>query len=274
MGQRKNAAFVPHDSFKTPHLNDNFMDCWLILRKYTEARIGLHRIGHAISTKELLELKLAQGLAHDAVKAEWNLSGFDKKLKKVGEKPLKVRSEINSKEQYLRFPNLGKILNKSDYKKLSDRSKKSSVDIAFIMTDGLSPKAADAHMIPFWLIFKKMFTKRLNDLKIVLVLVPFGRVALSDEIGRALKAKVSVILVGERPGLSAFDSLGIYLTYGPKAGNTDANRNCISNIHPPQGLNYEEAAEQLIDLLGKALRLKLSGVNLKPDYTHIIEHHT
>lgn len=137
------------------------------------------------------------------------------------------------------------------------------MDIAFIATDGLSPKGIDNHLIPFWETFKPLLKKNLGDLKVALVLVPFGRVAISDEIGSALKARESVIFVGERPGLSSFDSLGIYMTYNPKHGNTDANRNCISNIHPPEGLSYESAAEKLIDLLKESFRLKLSGVNLK-----------
>lgn len=233
------------------------------LREYTQARIGLHRTGHAISTKELLEFKLAQALAHDAVKQIWDVTCFEKKLKRTGEKPLIVRSEVNSKECYLRFPNLGRLLHKSDYNKLVNYSKKHRVDIVFIMTDGLSPKAIDTHMIPFWHELKQMLIEHLDGLKIALVLVPFGRVALSDEIGSALKAKISVIFVGERPGLSAFDSLGIYMTYAPKHGNTDIKRNCISNIHPPQGLAYTLAAQKLIDLLKASLQLKLSGINLK-----------
>lgn len=239
------------------------MSLWEQLKEHTQARIGLHRVGHAISTKELLEFKLAQALAHDAVQETWDLDRFEKVLEKIGEKPLIVYSEVSSRDQYLKYPNLGRLLDEASRTRLFHYAKTHPVDIAFIATDGLSPKGIDNHMIPFWKVFLPLLKKHLGDLKVTLVLVPFGRVAISDEIGSALKARESVIFVGERPGLSSFDSLGIYVTYNPKHGNTDANRNCISNIHPPEGLSYELAAEKLINLLKESFRLKLSGVNLK-----------
>ena len=239
------------------------MNLWEQLKEHTQARIGLHRIGHAISTKELLEFKLAQAFAHDAVQETWDVQRFRMALEKIGEKPLMVNSEVSSRDQYLKYPNLGRLLDEPSRSQLFNYAQMHSVDIAFIATDGLSPKGIDNHMISLWKTLKTLLGKKLDDLKLALVVVPFGRVAISDEIGSALNAKASVIFVGERPGLSSFDSLGIYMTYNPRHGNTDANRNCISNIHPPEGLSYVSASEKLVDLLRESFRMKLSGVNLK-----------
>lgn len=209
------------------------MNLWDKLKEHTEARIGLHRQGHSISTKELLEFQLAHALARDAVIAPWDIEATERAFWSLDEKPILLETSVSHREQYLKFPNLGRELSIHSKATLQ---KEVSVDIVFIVTDGLSSHAIDTHLIPFWKVLKPAIISAFPKLKTALVFVPFGRVALSDEIGEILKAKLSIIIVGERPGLTSVDSLGIYLTYGPKKGNTDANRNCISNIHPPGGV--------------------------------------
>lgn len=247
------------------------MNLWDQLKEHTQARIGLNRTGHSVSTHDLLEFQLAHAFARDTVHETWDVARFEKKIKALGEKPLLVKTAVEVRELYLKFPNLGRTLNKDSREKLIKHRLKNPVDIAFIITDGLSPRAIDRHALPFWKTLKPLFKTTLGNLKMALVVAPFGRVALSDDIGKALGAKMSVMLVGERPGLSSVDSLGIYLTYAPKPGNTDANRNCISNVHPPEGMAYASAAEKLLYLMGESLRLKLSGVSLKEEEGRLIE---
>lgn len=239
------------------------MDPWKQLKGFTQARIGLHRVGHSLSTKDLLDFQTAHALAHSAVNKIWDIDCFEKKIKKLNKNTIRVETAVSIKEQYLKFPTLGRVLTPNSREKLVKYSKQHHTDIVFIMTDGLSVPAIDAHAIPLWRALQPLLHSMLGELKITLVLAPYGRVALSDDVGHALGAKMSVIFVGERPGLSSIDSLGIYLTYHPKKGNCDANRNCISNVHPPDGLSYENAAEKLMFLITESLRLKLSGVNLK-----------
>jgi ethanolamine ammonia-lyase small subunit len=137
-----------------------------------------------------------------------------------------------------------------------------AADIAFSVSDGLSAAAIDAHFLPLW---EKIETalKAGRLTRFPLVLVPFGRVAVGDAIGEALGAKLSVIFIGERPGLTSADSLGIYLTYQPRRGTPDASRNCLSNIRPPEGMGYELASEKLLYYVRESLRRQISGVTLK-----------
>lgn len=247
------------------------MDLWQQLKESTQARIGLHRIGHSLSTRDLLDFQTAHALAHSAVNEVWDVSLFEKKLKQLGEKPIQVDTAVSIREQYLKFPTLGRILTSQSRERLIKYRKRRHTDIVFIITDGLSVPAINTHAIPFWRVLQPLVHSMLGELKTTIVLAPYGRVALSDDIGKALGATLSVILVGERPGLSSVNSLGIYLTYHPKKGNSDANRNCISNIHPPEGLSYEMAAEKLMFLMTESLRLKLSGVRLKEANCHLTD---
>lgn len=233
-------------------------DPWKRLRSFTQARIGLSRSGHAVSTKELLRFQRAHAEARDAVHNTWNVAQFAKQLNALGENNITVKSQITDRHQFLKRPDLGRKLNPEDHSKL----KPTDSDLTFIISDGLSAKSIDKHALGFW----KTLSPLLEKEKLTygpIVLAPFSRVAISDEIGSLTKAKIAVILIGERPGLSSNDSLGIYLTYGPKPGNHDASRNCISNIRPPDGLSYQLAAAKLIYLLKESLRLQISGVKLK-----------
>jgi ethanolamine ammonia-lyase small subunit len=238
---------------------------WEHLRELTQARVGLERIGHSIATRDVLDFQVSHALARDSVKAVWDVAAFESKLKKAKEKPILVKTKVSIREQYLKFPSLGRRLCDKNREKLLKWGKRHPVDIVFIVSDGLSVRAVDTHFIPFWKVFKPLMLEAFRDEKTALVVAPFGRVALSDDIGETLGAKASVILIGERPGLSSVDSLGIYLTYHPQKKHTDADRNCISNIHPPEGLSYLQAAKKLLFLLNESFRLGFSGVHLKEE---------
>lgn len=243
------------------------MTLWDELKEHTQARIGLHRTGHSVSTEEQLAFQAAHALARDAVHEVWNVDAFEKRLEELGEKPLIAHSGIDDRETYLKFPNLGRVLDDSSRSRFVKYKASHPIDIVFIFTDGLSPRALNSHAISFWKAFKPVLNKAF---RYAMVLVPFGRVALSDDIGEALGAKMSVMFVGERPGLSSADSLGIYLTYAPKVENTDSQRNCISNIHPPEGLSYATGVEKLSYLISECMSRKLSGVDIKEESDHLL----
>lgn len=229
---------------------------------FTKARVVLDQKSSAISTQQILKFNVDLALAHDAVHAMWSTDALKDDLKKNSESVIQVATQITSREQYLKRPDLGRILDEKSLRHL--QSMNLSCDIVFIVSDGLSASAINNHFLPLWLNIKESLSP--YDFRIApLVLAPFSRVALSDEVGFYLNSKVSIILVGERPGLTAADSLGIYLTYGPKPGNSDSNRNCISNIRPPDGLSYELAAEKLLFLILESFERKISGVSLKEE---------
>lgn len=235
-------------------------DFW---QNWTKARIDLGRTGHALLTSEVLALRWAHALAKDAVLASWQEKLTLDELKALGEKPLLLCSKITDRQEYLKRPDLGRRLSEKSAKKLLSLKSK-QYDVVFVISDGLSKDAIEHHLIPFWIIFKAQLNN--FSLKVApLMLIPFSRVAIADEVGSLLGAKLSVILIGERPGLSSFDSLSAYLTYNPQPKNTDSQRNCISNIGPPKGFSYEIAAEKLIYLIRESLQRKLSGVSLKEE---------
>jgi ethanolamine ammonia-lyase small subunit len=177
----------------------------------------------------------------------------------LGDRELvEVRSRAASRETYLQRPDLGRLLEKSDEKLLA----KADWEVAIIIGDGLSATAVHRHAAPLVL---ELF-ERLPDWRIApLVVARHARVALGDEIGTAQAAKLTVILIGERPGLTAPDSLGAYITWAPRRGRVDSERNCVSNIRPPHGQSYAEAANRIVWLMRQARARKLTGVNLKDD---------
>lgn len=228
------------------------------LKDFTNARIGLEKSGISIKTKELLKLKSALAKAHDAVLGEWNWCCLQNNLKDL--KTLILHSQVRSKSLYLERPDLGKVLDPLSEQELLSLAK--GYDIACIVSDGLSATAISHHFLPLW----KLFDERLQKSKFSrapLCLVPFGRVAISDEIAFRLNAKLAIMFIGERPGLSAPDSLGIYLSYNPHPLKKDSERNCISNIHIPHGLSYEQACDKLWYLIRESMKHKISGVGLK-----------
>lgn len=244
-------------------------DAWLALRRFTRARIALGRAGHAVPTRELLDFQLAHAQARDAVHFAWDIDAFAGQVRELGEKALILATPVTDRNEYLRRPDLGRIVTEESRNRLMCVST-DETDVALIITNGLSSTAVNRHGLALLKAIVNGY--RARHLRIApITLVANGRVALLDDIGSALAARVAVIIVGERPGLSAADSLGIYLTYAPQPGNSDAVRNCISNIRPPEGLSYEAAAGKLFYLTDEALRRKISGVALKDESTGLLD---
>ena len=238
-------------------------DSWVALRRFTQARIALGRAGHALPSQVQLEIRLAHAQARDAVHLSWDIYGCAERLRGLGEEALILDTAVANRDEYLRRPDLGRTLSKESRSRLRDVAD-GGADVALIVSNGLSSTAVERHGIG--LLHAIINRYRTRGISIApLCLVANGRVALSDVIGKALAARAAVIIVGERPGLSAADSLGVYLTFAPHAGNTDAQRNCISNIRPPEGLSYAAAAAKLLYLTEEALRRGISGVSLKDD---------
>ena len=244
-------------------------DPWTDLRQFTQARIALGRAGHALPTQALLDFQLAHAEARDAVHFAWDINAFAGQVQELGKEVLILDTPVSSRSEYLRRPDLGRALTEDSLTLLKDY-RTDTVEVALIVTNGLSSTAVERHGIALLKAILESFKVR-QFLIAPVTLVANGRVALADDIGSALAAKVAVIIVGERPGLSAADSLGIYLTFAPRTGNTDAERNCISNIRPPEGLGYEAAAEKLSYLTGEAIRRGISGVALKDETTGYLE---
>ncbi|MFM0498891.1 ethanolamine ammonia-lyase subunit EutC [Paraburkholderia caffeinilytica] len=233
---------------------------WNALRQFTNARIALGRAGNSLPTAPLLAFNLSHAQARDAVHHPLDTNVLHEQLRTLDFSTLDVHSAAPDREHYLRRPDLGRRLSDESRAALG-QFKVESPEVVFVIADGLSAFAASKQSIP---LLQAVCTK-LTDWKIGPVVVARqARVALGDEIGELLKAKLVVMLIGERPGLSSPDSLGIYLTYAPKVGCSDAQRNCISNVRP-EGLNYESAAHKLHYLLTHARRLGLTGVGLKDD---------
>ncbi|WP_152044683.1 ethanolamine ammonia-lyase subunit EutC [Aureimonas psammosilenae] len=228
------------------------------LRRFTDARIGLGRAGAGLPTSAHLDFTEAHAKARDAVHAAFDLDGVEKTLREGGCEPVRIASAVGDRAAYLRRPDLGRQL--SDDSREALRQIQGPFDLLVILADGLSAHAANLHAARLAL-----------D---VLALVPAGwrvappllasqaRVALSDPVGEALGARLVLMLIGERPGLSAADSLGAYLTFDPKPGRTDADRNCVSNIRPG-GLAPALAAPKLAALLRRSRALGFSGTRLK-----------
>lgn len=236
---------------------------WGFLRDYTTARIALGRAGSSLPTNRHLDFQLAHARARDAVHSELDVDALDRDVTALGHETLLLRSAAADRATYLQRPDLGRRLDGRSQQLLNERATTAAYDVAFIVADGLSALAVQRHA-PAMLdaILSRLASEEWNVAPIALV--EQGRVAISDEIGSLLNAELAVILIGERPGLSSPDSLGIYLTYGPRLGNTDADRNCISNIRAA-GLSYPEAAHRLLHLMTAARNLGLSGVALKDD---------
>lgn len=238
-------------------------DPWHTLRRYTQARIAQGRSGCGLPTSALLDFQLAHAAARDAVHQPWAIDRFAKGVEALGLEALSLATPVASREQYLQRPDRGRCLDEISRWLLEARTAE-AIDVALIISNGLSSTAVDSHGLA--LLEAITVAYRHSSLRLgPICLVPNGRVALSDEIGALLNARLAVIIVGERPGLSAADSLGLYLTYAPRVGNTDAERNCISNIRPPDGLSYQAAAAKLAYLSHEALQHGLSGVMLKDD---------
>ncbi len=229
------------------------------LRRFTPARIALGRAGDSLPTAELLDFGAAHAMARDAVHAALDIRGITAQLKACGHESLLVHSAAQDRAAYLRRPDLGRKLDEASRQRLSSLRLATRPDVLFVIADGLSAIAPERYAVAVI----EETGKLLTDWRIAPVLIAEqARVALGDEAGEMLDAGMVVTLIGERPGLSSPDSLGIYLTYAPKVGRTDAERNCISNVRI-EGMSPERAAQTLSHLLVNARRLGLSGVRLK-----------
>jgi ethanolamine ammonia-lyase small subunit len=226
------------------------------LREFTPARVDLGRTGHSLPTSELLDFQLAHARARDAVHLPLDAHSVLLELKQKNIPCVTLASEADDRFTYLRRPDLGRRLNAESREQLAPL--KADYDVAFVIVDGLSALAVHRHAVPLL----ELVLAKLDWNIAPVTIVEQGRVAIGDEIGELLDAKLAVVLIGERPGLSSPDSLGIYLTWQPRPGRTDAERNCISNIRA-EGLSYEIAAHKLLFLMNESRRLKLSGVQLK-----------
>jgi ethanolamine ammonia-lyase small subunit len=238
-------------------------DAWIALRRFTQARIALGRAGHALPTRELLELQLAHAGARDAVQVAWDIKSFAGQVREFGEEAIILETPVAGRSEYLRRPDLGRLLSEGSQERLS-KCQSGGVDVALIVTNGLSSTAVERHGMPLLQAIVNCYQEHRISIATI-ALAANGRVALADQIGSLLATRVAVIIVGERPGLSAADSLGIYLTFAPHAGNSDADRNCISNIRPPEGLGYTDAAAKLLYLTKEAMKRGISGVALKDE---------
>jgi|SRR6218665_384750 len=234
-------------------------DPWYSLRGLTPARIAIGNTGGVIPIKEVLALKMAHAHARDAVYASLDEKGILEELKNFNVPVLYASSQVKSREQYLLDPGLGRKLDHQSVTNASGEIRPGG--IALIISDGLSATAVNRHTIP---LLKELIPLLRNAGMVVnsLCLVREGRVAIGDEIGEWCKAEMTVILIGERPGLTAADSLGAYLTFNARPGLTDESRNCVSNIHT-SGLNYMTAARKIMYLISESFRMGLSGVALK-----------
>lgn len=231
------------------------------LRRFTMARVGLGRAGNSITTRDLLEFQLAHARARDAVHGLFDPHGMAAELEPTGLDSIVLHSAAHSREEYLRRPDLGRALDARSRNAMLKVS--GPFDVVFVVADGLSPVAVQSQAVPLL----RLLTNRLDaaEWRIApIVIASQGRVALSDEIGSLAHASLAVMLIGERPGLSAADSMSVYLTWSPQPGRTDAERNCISNIRPG-GLSIEAAGELLLSLMRTARARQLSGVALKPE---------
>ena len=221
------------------------------------ARVALGRAGEALPTCELLELRRARAAAGDAVRHDFDASGIVRECQSRGWDCLALSGRARDRGEYLRRPDLGRILDPGS----RDQLRPVGCDASIVIADGLSALAVHRHAIAVLeLLIPRLLTAAWRLAPVAVV--SQGRVAIADDVAIAQESRLSVILIGERPGLSASDSLGAYLTWEPRRGRTDAERNCISNIRP-EGLSYDAAAHQLFALMTASRERQLSGVGLK-----------
>ena len=232
-------------------------------RAFTSARVGLGRTGVSLSTRDRLDFERCHALARDAVHARLESAALSRTLGSLlGGAVLRLHSAAPDRATYLQRPDLGRALSESSRTLLSAHAEThpgNTPVLALIVADGLSALAVERHAAP---LLEELLPSLQNWSLAPLSVVEQGRVAIGDEIGLVLRAQLAVILIGERPGLSSPDSLGAYVTFDPRPGRTDAERNCISNIRP-EGLNYPQAAAQLGAILEQARRRQFTGVALQ-----------
>jgi ethanolamine ammonia-lyase small subunit len=233
-------------------------DGWVALRRHTSARIAIGRAGFGLPVTAYLDFQMAHARARDAVQAGLNVDALAKDIAGCGLPYIMVQSAAPDRQVFLKRPDLGRTLAGESAARLSEPIV--APDVAIVIGDGLSSVAVERNAVPVL----DALCRRLRDNGIALapiVIATQARVALADQIGELLQARLSIIMLGERPGLSAADSLGMYLTYEPRVGRLDSERNCISNIHA-EGMTAQDAAAQVFDLVRATLTHRASGVAL------------
>lgn len=252
-------------------------DPWIGLRRHTDARIGLGRAGQSLPTAAHLEFQLAHAQARDAVHARVDWGRLEAELNALSTSCVRLHSEASDRIAYLQRPDFGRRLDDASRRalqalsqSLADRpieyagdGQRVRFDVGFVLADGLSADAIQKQAVPT--LAALLPALRTSGWRVApTALVEQGRVAVGDEVGALLDVAITVVLIGERPGLSSPDSLGIYLTHAPRVGMSDAARNCISNVRPA-GLAPALAADKLFYLLREARHRRLSGVALKDE---------
>jgi len=236
-------------------------DSWAALTGLTAARIALGRAGASQPTEAVLRFDVAHALARDAVHTPLNLAALAERWQAMqGETAVIVHSRAGDRHSYLQRPDLGRRLDEGSATRLAALAA-GGIDLAIVVADGLSATGVAAHALD---LLGELLPRLRGLSRAPLVLAGQGRVALGDEIGALLKARLVLVLLGERPGLSSPDSLGAYLTFAPRPGRLDAERNCVSNIRPA-GLPLPLAAARLAWLIDAALNRRLTGVRLKDE---------
>jgi ethanolamine ammonia-lyase small subunit len=237
-------------------------DPWAALRRFTAARIALGRSGTSVPLREALAFRLAHAHARDAVYSALEVEPLLTGLAELKASSAQVCSRAKHRQDYLQRPDWGRRLAEESGASLPELVPE-GCDVVIVLADGLSAMAVNDHALPLLRLLMPQI--REAGLRIgPVVLAEQARVALGDEVGQLLRARLVLVLIGERPGLSSPNSLGAYLTYKPKLGLTDEARNCVSNIRP-EGLAYPTAAAKLFYLISEAIRRQLSGVGLKDE---------
>ena len=235
-------------------------DPWAALKAFTAARIALGRSGTSVPLRESLAFQLAHAHARDAVYSALAVEALRTGLQVLQLATCEVQSRAQTRPEYLQRPDLGRQLAEASRARLAELAGE-ACDLSIVLADGLSATAVNDHALP--LLHQLLPLLKAAGFRLApIALAEQARVALGDEIGLLLRARLVLVLIGERPGLSAPNSLGAYFTYNPRPGLTDEARNCVSNIRPA-GLGYPAAAATLFYLLHEALRRQLSGVGLK-----------
>lgn len=235
-------------------------DPWTELRTHTRARIALGRSGAGLPTAELLRFGVAHAQARDAVHMPLDVAALHGELTAHGFDAIELTSSAGERTTYLQRPDLGRRLSDHGAAALRAYPDKGGA-IVCVIGDGLSARAVQRHALALLLELRARLEPKLGA---PIVLARQARVALGDQIGELLHAALVIMLIGERPGLSSPDSLGAYLTWAPRVGCVDSQRNCVSNIRP-EGLRYGEAAHKIAWLAQAALARRVSGVALKDE---------
>ncbi|WP_235505158.1 ethanolamine ammonia-lyase subunit EutC [Variovorax sp. Root318D1] len=234
---------------------------WAQWRSATPARLALGRAGAGMPTDETLRFGWAHAMARDAIHAALDVDALEAALQAQHWQVMRARSRAEDRTTYLRRPDLGRQLDPADAERLRAGASR-DCDVCVVIGDGLSSLAVARHAAPLLAALRSQLPAETRFAPVVIATQ--ARVALADEVGELFGAALSVMLIGERPGLSSPDSLGIYLTHSPKRGRHDAERNCISNVRP-EGLPCEAAAFKLAWLMREALQKGLTGVGLKDE---------